>query len=105
MQAQANRTGTKAISSTQSLAAVQTLLRAGLGCITFMRDLLPQDNFVESRSFVESYYIICLLRSPGHFTTSDDSMSQSSQSTLSSPATEKKKNLGGFKIMVDEYDR
>ncbi|KAJ3760807.1 HORMA domain-containing protein [Lentinula raphanica] len=84
MQAQANRTEAKTISSAQSLAAVQTLLRAGLGCITFMRDLLPQDNFTES-----------------HFTTTDDSyMTQSSNnSTFSSPANEKKKNINGFKIM------
>ncbi|KAJ3722802.1 HORMA domain-containing protein [Lentinula guzmanii] len=97
MQVQANRTEAKTISSAQSLAAVQTLLRAGLGCITFMRDLLPQDNFTES-----------------HFTTTDDSyMSQSqssSNSTFSSPANEKK-NINGFKIMTmsrgytDEADR
>ncbi|KAJ4478474.1 HORMA-domain-containing protein [Lentinula aciculospora] len=95
MQAQANRTEAKTISSAQSLAAVQTLLRAGLGCITFMRDLLPQDNFTES-----------------HFTTTDDScVSQSSSnSTFSSPANEKK-NVNGFKIMTmsrgytDEADR
>ncbi|KAJ4466587.1 HORMA domain-containing protein [Lentinula lateritia] len=95
MQAQANRTEAKTVSSAQSLAAIQTLLRAGLGCITFMRDLLPQDNFTES-----------------HFTSTDDScMSQSSSnSTFSSPANEKK-NVNGFKIMTmsrgytDEADR
>ncbi|KAJ3866805.1 HORMA domain-containing protein [Lentinula novae-zelandiae] len=95
MQAQANRTEAKTVSSAQSLAAIQTLLRAGLGCITFMRDLLPQDNFTES-----------------HFTSTDDScMSQSSSnSTFSSPANVKK-NVNGFKIMTmsrgytDEADR
>ncbi|KAF9059094.1 HORMA domain-containing protein [Rhodocollybia butyracea] len=97
MQAQANRIETKTISSAQSLAAVQTLLRAGLGCITFMRDLLPQDNFTES-----------------HFTTTDDSLANSSSNstvTFSSPITAKKKNINGFKIMTmsrgytDEADR
>ncbi|KAE9398986.1 DNA-binding protein [Gymnopus androsaceus JB14] len=98
MQAQANRTETKAISSTQSLAAVQTLIKAGLGCITYMRDLLPQDNFTES-----------------HFTTSDDSLMSESQapaskSTFTSPVTGKK-TVNGFKIMTmtrgytDEADR
>ncbi len=37
MQNQLNKTETQAISSAQSLASVQTLLKAGLGCITFMR--------------------------------------------------------------------
>lgn len=37
MQAQQIRTSTQSINQTQSLAAVQTLLRAGLGAITFLR--------------------------------------------------------------------
>ena len=66
MQAQSTRTEVQAITHSQSLVAVQTLLRAGLGCITFLRcaiklcgadwnsrtlpfprDLLPADNFNE----------------------------------------------------------
>jgi len=67
MQAQAIRTEVQAISATQSLAVVQTLLKAGLGCITFLRrvalggilpgphnsinrNLLPDENFAEGRS-------------------------------------------------------
>lgn len=37
MQGQLSRTEAQSITSTQSLASVQTLLKAGLGCITFMR--------------------------------------------------------------------
>lgn len=37
MQAQPTRNETQAITTSQSLAAVQTLLRAGIGCITFLR--------------------------------------------------------------------
>ncbi|KAF9032149.1 hypothetical protein BDZ89DRAFT_1158622 [Hymenopellis radicata] len=51
MQNQLNRTEVQAITSAQSLASVQTLLKAGLGCIAFMRELLPNDNFSESKSF------------------------------------------------------
>uniref|UniRef100_A0A0W0FFC8 HORMA domain-containing protein n=1 Tax=Moniliophthora roreri TaxID=221103 RepID=A0A0W0FFC8_MONRR len=93
MQAQANRT-TQAISSAQSLAVVQTLLRAGLGCITFMRELLPQDNFTQS-----------------HFTTEDDGRSYSSSSSFSTPDGQKGNNINGFKIMTmcrgytDEADK
>ncbi|KAF8891245.1 HORMA domain-containing protein [Infundibulicybe gibba] len=50
MQTQRARTENQIITSNQSLAAVQTLLRAGLGCITFLRDLLPNDNFTEGPS-------------------------------------------------------
>ncbi|KAG2366049.1 HORMA domain-containing protein [Suillus spraguei] len=37
------------ISSKQSLECVQTLLKAGLGCITYLRGLLPAENFGEYR--------------------------------------------------------
>jgi len=37
MQHQQTRNATQSVSQTQSLAAVQTLLRAGLGAITFLR--------------------------------------------------------------------
>ncbi|KAF5389023.1 hypothetical protein D9757_005083 [Collybiopsis confluens] len=88
-----------AISSAQSLVAIQTLLKAGLGCITYMRDLLPQDNFTDC-----------------HLTTNDDSvgLSQSgSTSTASSPPgyATANKPVNGFKIMTmsrgytDEADR
>ncbi|KAL9715344.1 hypothetical protein Ac2012v2_002008 [Leucoagaricus gongylophorus] len=81
------------ISHTQSLAVVQTLLRAGLGCITFLRNLLPDENFSES-----------------HFTTSDDSTPSSSQ-TSGPSANGSKQRISGFKIMTmargysDEADR
>ncbi|KII89093.1 hypothetical protein PLICRDRAFT_698216 [Plicaturopsis crispa FD-325 SS-3] len=45
MQAQATRTNNQAITATQSLVVVKTLLQAGLGCITYLRGLLPADNF------------------------------------------------------------
>ena len=44
MQAQETRTSAQAISQTQSLAAVHTLLRASLGCITFLRFVRPLCN-------------------------------------------------------------
>ncbi|KAJ7264961.1 HORMA domain-containing protein [Mycena haematopus] len=84
MQAQSTRTEA-AITSAQSLAAVQTLLKASLGCITFLRDLLPSDNFTDS-----------------HFTTLDDSLlSQSSDSSRSTDSNRtNSRNVNGFKIMV-----
>ncbi|KAK0239552.1 HORMA domain-containing protein [Armillaria nabsnona] len=94
MQNQLNKTETQAISSAQSLASVQTLLKAGLGCITFMRDLLPHDNFSES-----------------HFVTSEESASQDSSGSFSSLDLQKKRNVNSFKIMTmtrgytDEADR
>ncbi|KAK0211239.1 HORMA domain-containing protein [Desarmillaria ectypa] len=94
MQNQLNRTETQAISSVQSLASVQTLLKAGLGCITFMRDLLPHDNFSES-----------------HFVTSEENASQDSSGSFSSLDLQKKRNVNSFKIMTmtrgytDEADR
>ncbi|KAJ6502009.1 HORMA domain-containing protein [Mycena sanguinolenta] len=95
MQAQSTRTEA-ATTSAQSLAAVQTLLKASLGCITFLRDLLPSDNFTDS-----------------YFTTSDDSLlSQSSQSSESIDSNRSNsRNVNGFKIMTmtrgytDEADR
>ncbi|KAF7337922.1 HORMA domain-containing protein [Mycena venus] len=95
MQAQSTRTEA-ATTSAQSLAAVQTLLKASLGCITFLRDLLPSDNFTDS-----------------HFTTSDDSLlSQSSDSSQSIDNNRSNsRNVNGFKIMTmtrgytDEADR
>lgn len=68
MQAQTTRNAIQSISATQSIAAVQTLLRAGLSCIAFLRyvlliheitrghpspcrNLLPEDNFSESIYF------------------------------------------------------
>ncbi|KAJ7481133.1 HORMA domain-containing protein [Mycena galericulata] len=94
MQAQSTRT--EAATSAQSLAAIQTLLQASLGCITFLRDLLPSDNFTDS-----------------HFTTSDDSLlSQSSHPNGSIDSTRSNsRNVNGFKIMTmtrgytDEADK
>ncbi|KAG1823276.1 HORMA domain-containing protein, partial [Suillus variegatus] len=39
----------QAISNKQSLECVQTLLKAGLGCIAYLRGLLPAENFGEYR--------------------------------------------------------
>ncbi|KDR73549.1 hypothetical protein GALMADRAFT_617548 [Galerina marginata CBS 339.88] len=95
MQAQQTRSTTLAITQTQSLAAVQTLLRAGLGAITFLRNLLPEDNFT-----------------PNHLTTIDDSSEQSlSQTNGSQESIASRRNVNGFKIMTitrgytDEADR
>ncbi|KAH0583612.1 hypothetical protein H2248_009230 [Termitomyces sp. 'cryptogamus'] len=52
-QAQATRTEVQSITATQSLAAIQTMLRAGLGCITYLRDLLPEENFTQSHLVVD----------------------------------------------------
>ncbi|KAF9446336.1 HORMA-domain-containing protein [Macrolepiota fuliginosa MF-IS2] len=71
------------ISQTQSIAVVQTLLKAGLGCITFLRNLLPDDNFSES-----------------HFTTSEDSTPPSSQTSGPSSTGGSRQRVSGFKIMT-----
>ncbi|KAF7311256.1 HORMA domain-containing protein [Mycena kentingensis (nom. inval.)] len=85
MQAQSTR-NELATTSAQSLVAIQTLLRASLGCITFLRDLLPSDNFTDS-----------------HFTSSDDSF-LSSQSTDANRSIDSSsgsnKSVNGFKIMT-----
>lgn len=78
-QAQAIRTEVQAITAAQSLQSIQTLLKAGLGCITYMRDLLPEDNFQES-----------------HFTSADDSIC----SEMSPVTPKSKKNVNPFKIMT-----
>ncbi|KAJ7024255.1 HORMA domain-containing protein [Mycena alexandri] len=96
MQAQSTRTEA-ATTSAQSLAAIQTLLSASLGCITFLRDLLPSDNFRDS-----------------HFTSSDDSLlfqSSDSNSSTNGLSRSNSRNVNGFKIMTikdgftDEADR
>ncbi|KAI0273433.1 HORMA domain-containing protein [Gloeopeniophorella convolvens] len=48
MQAQVTKPQELAVTAAQSLQTVQTLLRAGMGCITYLRDLLPEDNFESS---------------------------------------------------------
>ncbi|TFK30204.1 DNA-binding protein [Coprinopsis marcescibilis] len=92
-QAQLSHVSTQAITQTQSLAAVQALLRAGLSCITFLRNLLPEENFSES-----------------HLTTADDSVPLSSSET-DSPSRPGRNKVNGFRIMTltrgytDEADR
>ncbi|KAG2067057.1 DNA-binding protein [Suillus decipiens] len=49
MQRTIANTETQTISSKQSLECIQTLLKAGLGCITYLRGLLPAENFGEYR--------------------------------------------------------
>ncbi|EAU88835.2 hypothetical protein CC1G_13888 [Coprinopsis cinerea okayama7 len=94
MQAQANLASTQAITQTQSLAAVQTLLRAGLSCITFLRNLLPEENFAES-----------------HLTTADDSIISSSDADATPMNKTRSNKVNGFRIMTmvrgytDEADR
>ncbi|KAI0934776.1 hypothetical protein AcW1_006192 [Taiwanofungus camphoratus] len=86
MQAQIARTeqNQATLTSQQSLQSIQTLLKAGLGCITYLRNLLPVDNFSES------------------YLTSSSSESLSSQpSNNGSFASEDgKRNISGFKIMT-----
>ncbi|KAF7322313.1 HORMA domain-containing protein [Mycena chlorophos] len=85
MQAQSTRTEV-ATTSAQSLVAIQTLLRASLGCITFLRDLLPSENFTDS-----------------HFTSAEDSFlsSQPSDANRSIDSSHgNSKNVNGFKIMT-----
>ncbi|KAF8912012.1 HORMA domain-containing protein [Gymnopilus junonius] len=97
MQAQQTRTNTETISQTQSLAAVQTLLRASLGCITFLRNLLPDDNFSES-----------------YFTSVDEAASSHislSGSSASQESVNPRRTVNGFKVMTiargytDEADK
>ncbi|KAG1719892.1 HORMA domain-containing protein [Suillus paluster] len=49
MQRTVANTEVQTISSKQSLECVQTLLKAGLGCIAYLRGLLPAENFGEYR--------------------------------------------------------
>ncbi|KAJ3013263.1 hypothetical protein NUW54_g1639 [Trametes sanguinea] len=87
MQAQALRTDQSqaVITSQQSLQSIQTLLRAGLGCITYLRNLLPSDNFSES-----------------YLTSSapDSLSSQPSMSGNSFASADGRRNVSGFKIMT-----
>ncbi|KAF9475066.1 DNA-binding protein [Pholiota conissans] len=92
MQNQHTRNTTQSISQSQSLAAVQTLLRAGLGTITYLRNLLPEDNFTRN-----------------HFTSVDDFSSL--QADASQESTSSRTNVSGFRITTitrgytDEADR
>ncbi|KAI0333593.1 HORMA-domain-containing protein [Cubamyces sp. BRFM 1775] len=87
MQAQAARTdqNQSVITSQQSLQSIQTLLRAGLGCITYLRNLLPSDNF--SESYLTS-------------STSNSLSSQPSRNGCSFASMEGGRNVSGFKIMT-----
>ncbi|KAI0785638.1 HORMA domain-containing protein [Abortiporus biennis] len=73
------------LTSQQSLQSIQTLLKAGLGCITYLRNLLPADNFSES-----------------YLTSSNtDSLSSQPSRSFSSFSTDQgKRNVSGFKIMT-----
>ncbi|KAK1234667.1 hypothetical protein PQX77_002128, partial [Marasmius sp. AFHP31] len=131
MQAQVNRTE-QAVSAARSVAVVQTLLRAGLGCITFMRYDVPFRNLTNSTlivsdiggfhlktTFAESKRLqlggLCIKKSTdgpfaGHFTTAEDGRSYSSNSSFSTPDW-RTRNINGLKIMnmcrgyTDEADR
>ncbi|KAI0092965.1 HORMA domain-containing protein [Irpex rosettiformis] len=86
MQAQALRTDQtqEVLTAQQSLQSIQTLLRAGLGCITYLRNLLPAENFSES------------------YLTSASAESQSSAPSVggSFASDSSKRNVSGFKIMT-----
>ncbi|KAF8330034.1 HORMA domain-containing protein [Cantharellus anzutake] len=49
MQAQSVAQDQKVVTAAQSLAAVKTLVTAGFGCMTFLRGLLPDENFEDAR--------------------------------------------------------
>ncbi|KAI0636628.1 HORMA-domain-containing protein [Trametes polyzona] len=87
MQAQSTRTDQNqtVITSQQSLQSIQTLLRAGLGCITYLRNLLPADNFSES-----------------YLTSSapESLSSQPSRNGSSFASSDGRRNVSGFKIMT-----
>ncbi|KAI0081208.1 HORMA-domain-containing protein [Panus rudis PR-1116 ss-1] len=87
MQAQAIRaeTNQEVLTSQQSLQCIQTLLRAGLGCITYLRNLLPADNFSES-------YLTAA--------TANSLSSQPSESFGSFSSETSRRNVSGFKIMT-----
>jgi hypothetical protein len=122
MQAQATRTEVQAVTATQSLAAVQTLLKAGLGCITFLRCIPPQwwhSNDCSSHSAIGIYYPRKTLQkvghSPknhairstnsleGHFTTAVDSAlpQSASDASHSSQDDSQGRNVNSFKIKVN----
>ncbi|KAI0768437.1 HORMA domain-containing protein [Irpex lacteus] len=86
MQTQAIRTdqSQEVLTAQQSLQSVQTLLRAGLGCITYLRNLLPAENFSES------------------YLTSANAESQSASQSIggSFASDSSKRNVSGFKIMT-----
>ncbi|KAH9945814.1 HORMA-domain-containing protein [Epithele typhae] len=82
VQAQRTDVNQKTITAAQSLQSVQTLLRAGLGCIAYLRDLLPSDNFVESQLTSEAL----------------DSASHSHDSSGSSFSSDGRRNASGFKV-------
>lgn len=83
MQAQLTGVNTQVVTRTQSLAAVETLLKAGLSCVTFLRNLLPEDNFTES-----------------HLTSAGDSFPLSSSETDSGTPLGRRNDskIKGFRI-------
>ncbi|KAI5900491.1 uncharacterized protein SCHCODRAFT_02563200 [Schizophyllum commune H4-8] len=81
MQATKQKVKTQTVTATQSLEAVKTLVAAGLGCIAFLRDLLPEDNFTKTS-----------------FSAFDDSFGMSTDGRTPTPASSQKP--GGFKVMT-----
>ncbi|RXW20515.1 hypothetical protein EST38_g5322 [Candolleomyces aberdarensis] len=81
---QANAASTQLVTKSQSLAAVQTLLRAGLSCIMYLRNLLPEDNFSKS-----------------HLTAADDSFMTSASETDGTPQSPSTRTrVSGMHIMT-----
>jgi hypothetical protein len=119
---QVNATSTQLITRSQSLAAVQTLLRAGLSCITFLRYVVPiwriypldSHNRATGTCFPRTTsrrvrYIltrISLVLSNayiGHLTTTDDSFmpSNSASETDGTPkGPANRTRVTGMRIMV-----
>ncbi|THH27739.1 hypothetical protein EUX98_g6459 [Antrodiella citrinella] len=103
MQAQSVRekTSQDVLTSQQSLQCIQTLLRAGLGCITYLRNLLPADNFSESTTYVLymsfTYY---MLYTPGYLTSANTDTPSSQPSQSFDSFNSDRRNVSGFKIMT-----
>ena len=104
------------LTAAQSLQSIQTLLRAGLGCITYLRyahpaktlslrstcpvrNLLPADNFSESKALYPESSGIHLTNVATHlgYLTSAASDPQPSDSFSSESGS---RNVSGFKIMT-----
>ena len=110
-----------ALTAAQSLQSIQTLLRAGLGCITYLRwacavvqgisnayntvcnsrNLLPADNFSESMSSRRLHHLHAHAFELVGYLTSAALEPQPSESINDSFSSESaRRNISGFKIMT-----
>ncbi|KAM5531726.1 hypothetical protein V8D89_014575 [Ganoderma adspersum] len=76
-----------AITSQQSLQSIQTLLRAGLGCITYLR--------LYARILHDA-----AAHTPGYLTSGSDTLSSQPSKSDSMDTSFQRKNVSGFKIMT-----